>query len=232
MKLVTMQRNVVSAAVTLTPRRSLRLSNLARSASRLGYWTIESTIVRTSERAAAPVRGEWQKSRCSIVPLAGAGREVPPTSRPRIIELGSCEKGATPRAPGHTTLAPSAETALPPSIPRPRPNAFNLRRRSAMRMKMVFAWMLGLLAATASAQTAPDATDQAGSHGRIVQVLHFPGFSYDVAPIPMNLWARATSPRVQWPAATRSPSPRQPRHLRYDNGFGPARRTTTSVRHR
>ena len=64
-----------------------------------------------------------------------------------------------------------------------------------MRMKAILAWMIGLLAATASAQTAPDAT---GSKPGVTVgsfEYYIPGIlDTDVAPIPIDLWARVYMP--------------------------------------
>ena len=95
-----------------------------------------------------------------------------------------------------------------------------------MRMKMVFAWMLGLLAATASAQTAPDATGTKPGVTVGSFEYYIPGIlDTDVAPIPIDLWARVYIPSGY--------SGRLPlvvllhgNHATCgtDNGFGPARR--------
>jgi hypothetical protein len=95
-----------------------------------------------------------------------------------------------------------------------------------MRMKAILAWTIGLLAATASAQTAPDAT---GSKPGVTVgsfEYYIPGIlDTDVAPIPIDLWARVYMPSGY--------SDRLPlivllhgNHAtcRRDEGFGPARR--------
>ena len=59
-----------------------------------------------------------------------------------------------------------------------------------MRTKAVFALMLGLLAATASAQTAPDATGSKPGVSVGSFEYYIPGIlDTDVAPIPIDLWA-------------------------------------------
>jgi hypothetical protein len=64
-----------------------------------------------------------------------------------------------------------------------------------MRQKALFAWMLGLLAATASAQTAPDATGSKPGVTVSSFEYYIPGIlDTDVAPIPIDLWARVYLP--------------------------------------
>jgi hypothetical protein len=64
-----------------------------------------------------------------------------------------------------------------------------------MRIKGLFAWVLGLLAATASAQTAPDATGSKPGIAVGSFEYYTPGIlDTDVAPIPIDLWARVYMP--------------------------------------
>ena len=95
-----------------------------------------------------------------------------------------------------------------------------------MRLRAVLACMLGLLAAAASAQTAPDAT--ASKPGVAVTSFEYKILGItdtDVAPIPIDLWAR-----VYMPSGYTGPLPivviLHGNHATCgtDNGFGPARR--------
>ena len=96
-----------------------------------------------------------------------------------------------------------------------------------MRLKAGFAWMLGLLLATvASAQTAPDATGSNPGVEVIAFEYRIPGIvDTDVAPIPIDLWAR-----VYMPSSDAGPLPLvvilHGNHATCgtDDGFGPARR--------
>ncbi len=95
-----------------------------------------------------------------------------------------------------------------------------------MRRKALFAWILGFLSATASAQTAPDATGSKPGVTISSFEYYIPGIlDTDVAPIPIDLWARVYIPSGS--------SGRLPlvvllhgNHATCgtDDGFGPARR--------
>ena len=95
-----------------------------------------------------------------------------------------------------------------------------------MRMKAVFVWMFALLATVAAAQTAPDATGSKPGVAVASFEYFIPGITdTDVAPIPIDLWAR-----VYLPSGYAGPLPvvviLHGNHATCgtDEGYGPARR--------
>jgi len=95
-----------------------------------------------------------------------------------------------------------------------------------MRMKAVFVWMFALLTTVASAQTAPDATGSTPGVAVVSFEYFIPGITdTDVAPIPIDLWAR-----VYLPSGYAGPLPviviLHGNHATCgtDEGYGPARR--------
>src|SRR5438093_4063934 len=99
-------------------------------------------------------------------------------------------------------------------------------REGSMRMKAIFASTFALIAAAASAQTAPDATGSKPGIAVTSFEYRIPGITdTDVAPIPIDLWAR-----VYVPSGYAGKLPLvvvlHGNHATCgtDDGFGPARR--------